>query len=824
MNIHLICNAHLDPVWLWEIDEGIGEALATFTIAADFCETYEDFIFNHNEVILYQWVKAYNPELFKRIKELVKRGRWHIMGGWYLQPDCNMPSGEAMIRQIGAGRAFFNKEFGQIPTTAINFDPFGHSRGMVAIMTACGFDSYIITRPSRTFLELPDESFTWEGFDGSTIQVLRRDEYNSQYGEAVNLVRKMIEKHRNKEVVPVLWGIGNHGGGPSKIDLDNIKALGKTIEKTVRIIHSTPENAFRDLRTYSSFPGVARDLNPWAPGCYTSQIRIKQHYRCLEDMLFWTEAAAVHAHTSGVFTYPAEQLKEAEKVMLMAQFHDILPGTSIRIAEEHTLRMLQYALEILAGIRRDIFFILAPRLFKNPNEGIPIIVYNPLPYEISTHIDCEFQPARQNWREEQTIYRITNNEGNELPSQMEKEASNLNIDWRKRIVFKATLSASSMHMFICRPVRVVPVKTDFHQNGERQLIITTPEIKVVFDIEKGVPVSIFRDGKELCNKPFGELTIFADSPDPWSSRVRGYNTICGTYSPQSPEMNDTGHNHYHSCCRIIEEGAVRTVIQSSFSYGKSKAIMEWVIPADGTCLDLSIAVNHLEPDTMLKLAIPVQGKNPVHKGQTMFGAHIFAIEGQEKVSQRWQSVETEDTGMMAILDNGIYGSHIQDKNLFLSLLHTSCYSALPIMDRPIIPKDRILKRMDMGRREFSFRFLFSEAEELSERLEFEAIKFSAKPYALSCFPGTRESEPFSEGLTIWKKEITCSTLKQSEDGTGYILRLYNSCARPKCTKLTWPAMHLDTNLTIKGKQFITLRIMNDGSCLRVPPMQEYLNL
>ena len=89
--VHLVCNAHLDPVWQWEWEEGAAEAISTFRTACEFCESYDTFVFNHNEAVLYQWIEEYDPELFKRIQRLVKKGKWHIAGGWFLQPDCNMP-------------------------------------------------------------------------------------------------------------------------------------------------------------------------------------------------------------------------------------------------------------------------------------------------------------------------------------------------------------------------------------------------------------------------------------------------------------------------------------------------------------------------------------------------------------------------------------------------------------------------------------------------------------------------------------------------------------------------------------------------------------
>lgn len=142
--VHLICNAHLDPVWLWRWQEGCTEALSTFRTAEAFTEEFPDFVFNHNEAILYEWVKENEPELFARIQQKVKEGKWHIMGGWYLQPDCNMPNGESIIRNISEGHRFFEKEFGVRPTTAINFDSFGHSVGLVQILNQAGYDTYVV--------------------------------------------------------------------------------------------------------------------------------------------------------------------------------------------------------------------------------------------------------------------------------------------------------------------------------------------------------------------------------------------------------------------------------------------------------------------------------------------------------------------------------------------------------------------------------------------------------------------------------------------------------------------------------------------------------
>ena len=224
--LYLVCNAHLDPVWLWEWEEGAAEALSTFRFAAQLCEEFEEFVFTHNEALLYQWIEEYEPDLFVKIKELVKKNKWHILGGWYVQPDCNMPSGESFVRQILVGKRYFKNEFGVEPKTAINFDPFGHSRGLVQILKKAGYTSYLFCRPDHDWLLLPAEDFIWQGYDDSEILAHRATEhYNSPKGQAASRVQKWIRDNPDRAVGILLWGIGNHGGGPSRTDLIQLQKL-----------------------------------------------------------------------------------------------------------------------------------------------------------------------------------------------------------------------------------------------------------------------------------------------------------------------------------------------------------------------------------------------------------------------------------------------------------------------------------------------------------------------------------------------------------------------------------------------------------------------
>nr|MBO4517723.1 alpha-mannosidase [Clostridia bacterium] len=244
--LHLVCNAHLDPVWMWDWDEGACAALSTFYSAAELLDEY-DYVFCHNEAVLYQYVEKYAPELFAKIKKAIACGKWHVMGGWYLQPDCMLPSGESFIRQITTGREYFQEKFGVRPTVAVNFDAFGHTRGLVQILKKCGYDGYIFCRPMPEFMNLPDSPFWWKGYDGSKIKAIRINDqtlYSSDLGHAKENILRKVKPFENQESGIALWGVGNHGGGASRKDLADIIELKKEKAGEYEIIHSTPERFF----------------------------------------------------------------------------------------------------------------------------------------------------------------------------------------------------------------------------------------------------------------------------------------------------------------------------------------------------------------------------------------------------------------------------------------------------------------------------------------------------------------------------------------------------------------------------------------------------
>lgn len=776
--VHLICGAHLDPVWLWEKEEGIAEALSTFRVAARFCREYDGFVFCHNEALLYQWVEEYEPSLFAEIQELVKLKKWHIMGGWYLQPDCNMPSGESFCRQIEHGQAFFREKFGVTPTTAINFDPFGHSRGLVQILRKHGYDSYLFCRPFENQCSLPSDLFTWVGFDGSEVTAARAfDGYNALRGEAVSKLCRYLKQGEDTPVGFLLWGVGNHGGGPSVPD---VEGLGCFEQEGVTLLHSTPENFFADsaAKRNSPLPKFEKSLNPWAPGCYTSMIRIKQRHRKLENLLYSTETMALHAHVTTGMKYPQKELTQALEDLLFCEFHDILPGSCIQPGEEAALRQMDHGLEILSRIRIRSFLRLCNGQPKTPNGEIPILVYNPHPYPIETDIACEYQLADQNWDESyMTGARVFDESGNEVPCQLEQEYSNLTLDWRKHLIFRAVLPPSQVSRFTCK---MISVPSD-HQR-EKDLTVKGLHTEMAVDSKTGL-LSICRvHGKDLLKQGSFRAVVRETDEDPWDSTHTHYGKVLGEFSLSEPP-------------RVIEDGPVRRVIEACFTYGRSRLLLTYRLPKIGTALEVSCRTEFLEESRALKLLFTMPEEAGEFLGETAFGIDHLAMDGMECVSQRFCGHVRKENGT-AILSDSTYGSSWEDNSIAVTLLQTACYSALQLDDRPLVHRDRLLPHIDIGTREYLFRI-----QPWEKTLFSEADSFLQPPYALSFFPSGEGTKP---APLYYLDDSTVQVSAFFLDNHKLVMRLFETTGESRQVKVEILPLAIQKTVTLSPWEIQTL--------------------
>ena len=501
--LHLICNAHIDPIWQWTWDEGISSAIATFRSAADLADEF-DYIFCHNEALLYEAIEQNAPDLFARIQQLVKDGKWHIMGGWYLQPDCLMPAGETFVRQIAVGREYFKEKFNTIPEIVVNMDSFGHSIGLVQILAKMGYKGYLTCRPrAGDQFKYPSRFFTWRAPDGSSLIATQSASYNSLLGHAAEKIKGYAlgaaqgmlgfeaaasTSEAIGDVDYVLWGVGNHGGGPSRKDLADIAAL--NIDG-VEIKHSTPEALFADEIKVGG--EVTTSLITCMPGCYSSMARVKQAFRKTENLFYATEKMIAAARLCG-YDPDLAKFAEAEKRILLSSFHDILPGTVVEEAEKEALSTLGSAERALRDYRTNAFLFFTMNE-RSAGEGeFPVFVFNYAPKAVNTTVEVEFSLADQNWSDEHHFMPVIYDEaGKRLPSQTIKEASTLNLDWRKRIIFEADLKPLGITRFTVK-VEPIPVR-------EKEPV----EIK---------DVNAILDGVSLISTA-AELELYDDTADPW---------------------------------------------------------------------------------------------------------------------------------------------------------------------------------------------------------------------------------------------------------------------------------------------------------------------
>lgn len=780
--LHLICNAHLDPVWQWEWEEGAAAAISTFRVAAKFCREFDGFIFCHNEALLYQWIEEYEPALFEEIQELVKLGKWHIMGGWQLQPDCNMPSGEGFVRNVMAGRKYFKEKFGAVPTTAINFDPFGSTRGLVQILAKSGYDSYLFCRPTKSALKLDRNAFTWKGYDGSEVMASRAiTYYGSPLGKATEKIDAQIAlmDTKGKNLDYCLWGVGNHGGGPSHKDLCDISAKMAEWDKDgIEVVHSTPEHFFAELRQ-KELTVYENDLNPWAVGCYSSQIRIKQKYRQLENMLLSCEKMCAALETVDKdFVYPCEEIGQAVYDMLTVQFHDILPGTSIQPAEESAIRMLDHGLEILNRVRARAFFRLSRGQKAAKTNEIPIIVYNPHPYPVERDVACDFMLADQNPNGEGkwTVAEVYNENG-DLACQMEKENSNITMDWSKRVVFHATLPPMQISRFDCRlqVLEEKPAVTELPSDGTHYLF-DNGEMQVKINQRTGLIDYCAVNGVEYLAGKALSIDVYQDDEDPWGMMIKGWHERIGSFKLLSAQKGTaySALDQEIPSVRIIENGDVRTVVEAVFGYGSSYAQVKYLLSKTQNAIDLQIKINNAEKRKLFKLSLPCAAKKVSAFSEVAFGEEPFKLDGIENVHQKYVRVEDAKNAdrVINVYNKGTYSSSLEKNRLLITLMHAPAYTAHPVKDQPIVPTDRHTPYIEQGERSFEFKLAFGK-ETVSNGLAAQI--YNEEPYALSFFPSGDDGEAAASGapLTVEGGKIVMTAFKRSEDEKYFVLRLFN---------------------------------------------------
>src|SRR5215211_6225303 len=386
-------HAHLDLAWLWPVSETLRKGRRTFASVLSLMERYEDFVFNQSSAQLYHWIETGSPEIFKRVKRRVEEGRWEPVGGSWVESDCQIPSGESMVRQMLYGQRYFEDKFGHRSRVAWLPDAFGFSPALPQLLRGAGMEGFFTYKLNWSETnEFPYDLYEWEGIDGSTV--IAHDfenpgqDYNGNitphdlYGTWSNFEGK---RHHPESLFSFGWGDG--GGGPSEQMLENYARL-KSFPAMPRL-RMAHVNEFFESLTREGLPRWTGELYlELHRGTLTTQTRVKKLNREAEHRLLEAEALATLAALHGG-EYQREELETAWKTLLLNQFHDILPGTSIGEVYEVTEKELADVVRTARKLR-DRAMSPPPDAQAPPALLVANVSLDPRP--LSVLLDAENRP------------------------------------------------------------------------------------------------------------------------------------------------------------------------------------------------------------------------------------------------------------------------------------------------------------------------------------------------------------------------------------------------------------------------------------------------
>ncbi|CAH0184823.1 Mannosylglycerate hydrolase [Arthrobacter sp. Bi83] len=374
-------HAHIDSAWLWPVRETIRKCARTFSNVVALMDDDPDFVFSCSSAQQLAWIKEFYPELFGRIREKVKSGQFVPVGGMWVESDTNMPGGEAMARQFLEGKSFFLDEFGIECQEAWLPDSFGYSAALPQIVKAAGSQWFLTQKISWNQINrMPHHTFNWEGIDGTRLftHFPPVDTYNSELsGRDLAHAERNYRDHGHGTISLVPFGYGDGGGGPTR---EMLAAAHRTedLEGSPKVRIGTARSFFEQAQAeYTALPvWVGEMYLELHRGTYTSQARTKQGNRRSEHLLreaeLWCATAAVR--TGGSFAYPAAELKRLWRLVLLQQFHDILPGSSIAWVHQDAERNY-------AAVARGLEAVIAKAAAAALGEGSEEFLLNASPHE-----------------------------------------------------------------------------------------------------------------------------------------------------------------------------------------------------------------------------------------------------------------------------------------------------------------------------------------------------------------------------------------------------------------------------------------------------------
>ena len=756
---YLVGNAHLDPIWQWRWQEGSMEAKATLRSALDRLATFPEFRFVCSSASIFQWIEEFAPEMLEEIKERIQQGRFIIVGGWHVQPDCNLPSGEAFARQSLYSQRYFKETFGVTAAVGYCVDSFGHCATLPMILKKSGMDTYIFMRPAPEEKAMDSDVFEWTAPDGASVTAYRiLDPYCAKFDtlEALESRIAYLDEHTNSElpIIPLFYGVGNHGGGPTIRHLELLREYARKYPEK-RLIYSDLNDFFAHVRAVGQpLPTYTGDLQHHASGCYAAEPRVKNGIRRAENDLLAAENYSTLASALCSKVPKTEAFHQAWNAVCFCHFHDSMGGCSIKEAHEDTLDMLGMAKYTAAVQENNALQTISWKIDTHSRRlGQPLVVFNPhgFPVTDAVQVNGAFDTVRDA-------------AGTPIPSQKVLSSSQ-ECYGRPDTLFHAAVPSLGYRVYYLSNDTEPPVwessvcaaLQDGCANANIPWVtaLENEYYRIQFDNHNGYIRSFTHKetGKELiCGHAAVPTVIDEYYHDTWSHAKNFFADELARFSDAQ--------------VTVLESGPIRATVKVVSHYNQSALTQYFSLEAGKRQLSVRANVNWQEKHKMLKLAWPMAVENPSAFYEIPFGIIERPCDGEEEPGLQWTAVKGTNGGF-ALLNSSTYSSSVKGSTLYQTVLRSPVFGD---HGRARTPESDY---MAQGVTEFRY-CLMPLGETWAEVIQAGKVLNKGLTNILDTWHDGTLSNDSMTGLTLDAPNVMVSAVKRSEDHTGTILRVYET--------------------------------------------------
>jgi alpha-mannosidase len=793
LRLHMIGNAHIDAPWLWPLSETNAVMHSTFRSALDRLREDPQVTMTSSSSQFYEWVAQSDPAMLAEIRKRVEEGRWDLVGGWWVEPDVNIPNGESLIRQGLYGQQSLKRIFGRQATVGYNPDSFGHTGSLPQILKLQGMPNYVFMRPNATEKELPSSLFWWQGIDGTKALTFRIPYSYEDPGDVRSHMLKEIDLLHGQAVRDDMefFGIGDHGGGPTKLNISSIHQI-QSEKGAPKLLFSTPERYFAEVRKESflqGIPTVADDLQHHSVGTYTAGSEIKKLNRSTEATLVAAEKIAAIGNVAWGAAYPKDEFAKAWKKILLLQFHDSMAATTLPSYFEAERDGFGRARDIA----HDAMYSAAQRLAWQVPATDPdskyLVVFNPHAWATDLRVEYDL-----GWNTKAASV-LEDEQGRPIPFQWIEATTTVS----DRVGLAAVVDVPAMGY---RQIRLHKIPEQL-PDTKSLLKVTDSQLendRVRFSLYADGTIGIYDkdNAQEVLRGASKEASggmraiVIDDPSDTWSHHVRSYDREVGAF-----EYRDA---------KAIEHGPLRGRIRAHYGYGASSMTVDYLLYTRARDVELRVSLDWHEHQKLLKFAFPVNVEQPKATYEIADGAMQRDTDGDENPGQRWIDVTGDSTGKthgLALVNDAKYGYSVNGSEMRLSVARGAVFAHHE--PRKLEPGTDY-RWMDQGVQDFRIQLVphsgtwqVADLARTAEKLVTEIpIVYQG------IHPGTRPAS--ASFLEVDAKDVVVSAIKQAEDGVDTIVRAYETAGIPARARIEMRFAHTAWTGGFKPFEIKTLRV------------------